>query len=424
MPTTTVARGVQQNGTDVATTPADPLTAVLVGARNGGYLPAARITRDGGQTWADLGRVGDPTDPDDACTAFLTAGNIALSATDPDRMVWSPQSVIYPACTGYSEPVVTPPHVTDDAGQTWRPVAGYDVEGGNWAAGNDFVVSQHLVADAVDGGRFYSYVKRLTAPFGTELWTSADGGETWANACSDCLPDFRFPRLQAHPQTAGEVWAVFRKEEGPDAQADLFRTTDYGASWAEVATADSVWAFGFGAPLAGSSRSTVYAHAQVGGVEEIYYSTDDAATWTTFGGTDDIPIGLFAGMVGDPDAPGVVVAGSTCRGTWVGTLSTESMLVGLRDEIAAPAGLALGVPAPNPTGDRASVEVRVGAGGRLRVDVVDVLGRTLAVLADGPVPAGDVRTLRIDVRDLPPGTYVVRATVGDATATRPLTVVR
>ncbi|MEL6614628.1 MAG: T9SS type A sorting domain-containing protein [Bacteroidota bacterium] len=422
VPSTSFARGVQQNGTDVAVTPADPLVAVTVGARNGGYLPASRITRDGGQTWTDLPGLGDPIDPGDPCVGFLTAGNIAISATDPDRMVWSPQRQIVPACTGYSEAVITPPHVTSDAGQTWRPIQGYDVPSGNWAAGGDFVVSQHLVADRVDGGAFYSYVKKLDDENGTELWRSLDGGETWENACENCLPDFRFPRLQAHPGRAGEVWGVFRKIGGSDAQADLFRSTDYGSSWGQVTTADSVWAFGFGAPLAPEAPHTVYAHAMVDGVEGIYYSTDDAATWQRFGGDERVPIGLFEGMMGDPDVPGVVYAGTTCRGAWVGALTPATASGEGAD---GGSRLRLEAPRPNPASGVAQMTVTVPEAGVLRVEVLDALGRRVYAAPEASVGAG-VHPVAIDAAalGLAPGAYIVRVSVGDASAAQRLTLVR
>ena len=81
-----------------------------------------------------------------------------------------------------------------------------------------------------------------------------------------------------------------------------------------------MWAFGFGAPLAGQTNATLYAQALVDGVEGVFYSTDDAATWQRFGGTENVPIARFQGMDGDPDRPGVVYAASTCRGVWEGTL--------------------------------------------------------------------------------------------------------
>ncbi|MEM1054611.1 MAG: T9SS type A sorting domain-containing protein [Bacteroidota bacterium] len=418
MPATTFEKGAQQNGTDVAVTPADPLVAISVAARNSGYLTASRITRDGGQTWADLPGLGDPLDPDDACTAFLTAGNIAISATDPDRMVWSPQRQIWPACNGFSERVVTPPHVTSDAGQTWRPVQGYDVPGGNWAAGGDFVVSQHLVADRVDGDRFYAYVKLVEPPFGTQLWTSADGGETWSNACSDCLPDFRFPRLEAHPQRAGEVWASFVKTFDVDAQADLYRTTDFGATWSQITSADSVWAFGFGAPLPGESRATVYAHAYIDGEEAIWYSTDDAASWQRFGGTERVPIGLFADLAGDPDQPGVVYAGSLCRGAWVGSLGVATTTE------TASAGMEVSAVIPNPAAGALSVRVRSEAPGTLRATVLDLLGREIATFAPIALAGGVHQSVEVDGQGLTPGTYILRLVVGQTTVTRRFSIVR
>lgn len=420
VPATSFDFGVQQNATDVAVTPADPLLAVVVGARNGGYLPAGRVTRDGGLTWSDLGLLGDPNDPDDACEAFLTAGNIAVSATDPDRMVWSPQSAIWPACNGFSAPVVTPPHLSADGGQTWQPVQGMDFDGGNWATGTDFVVSQHLVADAVDGDRFYAYVKQNNASGTVGIWASADGGATWSEQCRGCVPDFRFPRLAAHPQRAGEVWGSFVKTFGVDAQADLLRSTDGGQTWSQIATADSVWAFGFGAPLAGETNATLYAHALISGVEDVWYSTDDAATWRRFAGTVRMPTGLIEDLAGDPDEAGVLYAGTGCRGLWEGRLDRPTSTgIATRSQAEAP----LLVPYPNPASRFARVTVTLPEAGRYRVVALDALGRAVAEIR-GEARAGAPQTVGFDVRAWSAGTYTLRLEAGSRRAAQRLTVLR
>ena len=79
--------------------------------------------------------------------------------------------------------------------------------------------------------------------------------------------------------------------------------------------------------------------------------------------------------------------------------------------------------APNPASRRAAVSVSLPEAGAVRVAVLDVLGREVAVLHDGPLAAGD-RALRLDAAPLPAGVYVVRAVTPTRTASRTLTVVR
>lgn len=77
---------------------------------------------------------------------------------------------------------------------------------------------------------------------------------------------------------------------------------------------------------------------------------------------------------------------------------------------------------PNPAGASATVRLTLAAAGDARVAVVDVLGREVAVLLDGP--AADASVLRLDTSALPAGVYVVRASAGGTVASATLTVAR
>ncbi|MDX1532083.1 MAG: T9SS type A sorting domain-containing protein, partial [Rhodothermales bacterium] len=78
---------------------------------------------------------------------------------------------------------------------------------------------------------------------------------------------------------------------------------------------------------------------------------------------------------------------------------------------------------PNPARGAATVEVGLPESADVRVEVVDVLGRVVAVLHRGPLAAGGHR-LGLDGRALVPGLYVVRATVGADVLTRRVTLLR
>ena len=78
--------------------------------------------------------------------------------------------------------------------------------------------------------------------------------------------------------------------------------------------------------------------------------------------------------------------------------------------------------APNPARGSATVTLSHPAGA-VTVEVLDALGRRVALVAEGDAAAG-TRTLTLPLRRLAPGTYVVRMTAGRETVARPLAVVR
>ena len=62
---------------------------------------------------------------------------------------------------------------------------------------------------------------------------------------------------------------------------------------------------------------------------------------------------------------------------------------------------------PNPAGDRAEVVADLTAGGTVQVEVLDVLGRPVMSIANGPRPAG-ISKWAMDLSQLPDGIYLVR----------------
>lgn len=74
---------------------------------------------------------------------------------------------------------------------------------------------------------------------------------------------------------------------------------------------------------------------------------------------------------------------------------------------------ALSEPVPNPTGGTAGLTLTVATPQRASVEVLDALGRRVALLHDGVFAAGEAHRLVFDGSALPAGVYVVRA-VGEA----------
>jgi hypothetical protein len=84
---------------------------------------------------------------------------------------------------------------------------------------------------------------------------------------------------------------------------------------------------------------------------------------------------------------------------------------------------ALRLAGPNPTGDRTRLVLTLETAQVVRVDVLDALGRTVAVLHDGPAPAGETE-VGVDVSALPAGVYGVRVAGERVRAAQRLTVAR
>ena len=88
----------------------------------------------------------------------------------------------------------------------------------------------------------------------------------------------------------------------------------------------------------------------------------------------------------------------------------------------APRGAsALRLAGPNPAGTRTRLVLTLAAAQPVRVDVLDALGRTVAVLLDGPAAAGETE-IGVDVAGLPAGVYGVRVVGENVRAAQRLTV--
>jgi hypothetical protein len=88
-----------------------------------------------------------------------------------------------------------------------------------------------------------------------------------------------------------------------------------------------------------------------------------------------------------------------------------------------PSALAVEAVVPNPGADRVRVVYALPEAGAARVEVFDVRGRRVAVLADGTRSAG-THEATLDASALGAGVYVVRVVAGGAQAERQLTIAR
>jgi len=90
---------------------------------------------------------------------------------------------------------------------------------------------------------------------------------------------------------------------------------------------------------------------------------------------------------------------------------------------AMPEGFALNQNYPNPFNPTTNITFEVPRSSRVTLRVFDMLGRQVAVLVNGQVPAGS-HTVTFDGSDLASGVYLAQLVAGDFTATRRLVLLK
>ncbi len=126
------------------------------------------------------------------------------------------------------------------------------------------------------------------------------------------------------------------------------------------------------------------------------YRNGDARFVGVLGGLDGM---VVADLAGDGTTPAV--------GTVIRFDAVERLLTDSEDETPTqPTRFALGAAYPNPFRASATIPFEVGQAGTVRLAVVDVLGREVAVLEDGEMPTGTHRAT-LDGSRLASGVYLV-----------------
>lgn len=100
-----------------------------------------------------------------------------------------------------------------------------------------------------------------------------------------------------------------------------------------------------------------------------------------------------------------------------------SMSVPVEDAGEVPAVVRLGQNYPNPFNPATTVPVELDESGRIRLEVFDLLGRRVALLADELLPAGEHRFI-VRADSWPSGQYLVRLVAGDVIRTRQMTLLK
>lgn len=96
---------------------------------------------------------------------------------------------------------------------------------------------------------------------------------------------------------------------------------------------------------------------------------------------------------------------------WLDDININGASVGVVEHAAAAQGMLV---VPNPARDRAEVTAFLKETGKVKAELVDLVGRPVKVIAEGAQPAGEVRW-SLGLEDLPAGMYFVRVQQGGNT---------
>ena len=295
-----------------------------------GNWPIHGITNDNGKTWRAFPSVPEEdlwqSDGSKKQKTFAIGGQIAMSPTNPQNMVWAPSWGTWT-------------HYTKDGGRTWKiaynldhPSQPEDYDPKNndhthyealpkaWSNSiSPWLSSYVLAADRQDpkGETFYYFR-------GSTFFYSNDGGANWRKGAEGNFPSWIIrPAIVPNPTQQGDVWMSFaRNPEDVDGNK-LYRSLDGGKTFNIVPSVDTCEFITFGKGAA-EKQPYIYMFGRVNGAtkDAIYKSEDMGQTWIQISNPQRLQFPGLTWLEGDMRRPNLVYAALTGRGIMVGeTLS-------------------------------------------------------------------------------------------------------
>jgi xyloglucan-specific exo-beta-1,4-glucanase len=230
---------------------------IIGGSSNDNGSDRVRLrSTDGGLTWQPF---------NDIPSGDGNAGRIAVSATNPNVLIWAPAG----------EPV----YYSNNGGQSWqqstRP-SNDNIDLRPTFRGSIYTNEQPVVADKVNG-KFYIYGNRVpfSNTFRPFVYRSDDGGKSWLIANNGDVFGGSFEG-DVHLRTvfgqAGHVWAALPTK-------GLWRSSNEAQTFTQVAGFSKAVSVSFGKTATGASYPTIFVLGQRASVSSVWRSVDNGVTW-------------------------------------------------------------------------------------------------------------------------------------------------
>jgi xyloglucan-specific exo-beta-1,4-glucanase len=303
----------------------NPNHLVLVGQNYNNPVVDKRVIKstDGGTSWQSIWT----TTPN--CTDAPWGGNIVISSTNPNNIVWVPSNTSN--VNGCGNIVKNYPRYTTNGGANWNTCNTINFPDGNFpfSFSSTFGIAKNLESDKVNGNKYYYYAMEGNT-FVPKLYRSTDGGANWSVMSTGVLPITGGGQLKANPYIENDIWFspfnnyILNNDPNPNLRK-LWRSQDGGATWTTIAGMDEVYAFGFGKNTISNPNALLFVHGKRLGIENLYFSTDLGETFISMG-MNNFPTGLIANIEGDFKEYGKLFIATGCRGVWYGN-SLEAILL-------------------------------------------------------------------------------------------------
>ena len=294
----------------------NPNTMALLGQD---YFDPVNINRklrstDGGLSWQSFW----PQAP--GCSDAPWGGNIAISATNANNMVWVPN--FESSVAGCTQPVKNYPRYTTNGGTTWTTCGNINFNEGSFpfSLKSTFAIGKSLESDKVNGNKFYYYAMPGQT-FLTQLWRTINGGATWQKMSEAAMPITGGGQLKANPFKEDDIWFapyngyIKNNDPNPDLRK-LWHSADGGTNWTKLTAMDEVYAFGFGMKQNAAVNASLIVYGKKNNVESIFTSDNLGNTFTDIG-TLNLPKGIVGNIEGDMKVQGRIYAATGCRGIWM-----------------------------------------------------------------------------------------------------------
>ena len=333
----------------------------------------------------------------------------------------------------------------DGLGGVWRSVDGAK----NWefmGLGNIQIVS--IAVDPTNADVIYAGANLNGQP---SVYKSVDGGFTWNRL------NFAYPAwsLVVDPNNSNTIY-VGSLGNG------IYRSDNGGFSWAQVGWQGNGLATGFVYDLAFGPSGTPYADQLFAGTARGAYSYDETSgSWAIIGsGLEALDVRtlgfggstIFAGTWGSGvleynlatnewddlglgDTPilafgihpttGTLIIGTDGGGLYLahGAVTSTDVEDEFEGGVTLPTDFALEQNYPNPFNPSTTIPFALPQQTRVHLGIYDLLGREVAVLIDGDLPAGHHRVV-FEAGDLASGTYLIRFSTPAKVETKTLVLLK
>jgi photosystem II stability/assembly factor-like uncharacterized protein len=375
------------------------------------YGNGIQFSRDGGTTWSAAKGINNPPQGAQGLSAYVSkiaaSGNRLFAATFGGLFASSDGGATWATANGTGTgalkdfalsvyDIALNPATNKLTAATGDGVFISSDDGRAWVRrtnGLDDSVAVHLLA--------FNGATMLGGTFESGIYRSTDGGETWREASKG----LSIAALTVYDILVSGANVFAATEDG------IYQSSDDGRTWTRSSTGLD------------ANNHAMYRLAQQGttliatGAAGVYRSTNGGAAWQAVsqGLTNTSNHALAA------DNTNIYLADYAIgTGVWKRPLSQITSVSSQNEQVAASINMRL---APNPANAEFVVHFVMPQIGRAVITVSDVLGRTLRREELTALQAG-AHTLRLGADDINAGTYIVQISIGGASVSRLLHIIR